>query len=542
MSGFRLHFARKSALTERRAMPRELITIQIGQCGNQIGCRFWDLALREHASHTKDGIYNEAMSTFFRNVDSRYEHLPDVKNVDSGDEKDNFQDPFRYKRSNTAGTMFKNERNNKKDQRSRRKPLQIAEKIHTLKARAILVDMEEGVLNSILKDNLGTLFDEQQLISDVSGSGNNWAHGHEVYGKKYANAILESIRRAAECCDSLQSFFLIHSMGGGTGSGLGTYILEQLKDNFEDVYRFTTAVFPSEDDDVITSPYNSVLALRELVEHADCVLPIDNQSLYDLTKKSNELMEKTNRYRNLRSSSSFEFNPSTNIVANNAKKESRKPFDQMNNIAANLLTNLTCSMRFEGNLNVDLNEITMNLVPYPKLHFLLSSVSPLILPKDIGVAPRSIDAMFSEVISKEFQLMKSDPKHSKYLAMGLLVRGDIEISDINRNIVKLRNEIDMIYWNEDGFKVGSCSMPPVNQPYSLLCLANNCCIKDTFSEMEGRFMKLYKKKAHLHHYTEYMELSQFQNSLESLKSLIDEYNILQNATPPEDVPRFVPEL
>jgi tubulin epsilon len=31
-------------------MPRELVTVQVGQCGNQIGCRFWDIALREHAS------------------------------------------------------------------------------------------------------------------------------------------------------------------------------------------------------------------------------------------------------------------------------------------------------------------------------------------------------------------------------------------------------------------------------------------------------------------------------------------------------------
>lgn len=40
---------------------------------------------------------------------------------------------------------------------------------------------------------------------------------------------------------------------------------------------FVTALFPSADDDVITSPYNTVLALRHLTEHADCVLPIENQ-------------------------------------------------------------------------------------------------------------------------------------------------------------------------------------------------------------------------------------------------------------------------
>lgn len=80
-------------------------------------------------------------------------------------------------------------------------------------------------------------------------------------------------------CDSLQSFFLTHSLGGGTGSGLGTYLLTLLEDHFPNVYRFSSVVFPSEDDDVITSPYNSVLALGELTEHADCVLPVDNSSL-----------------------------------------------------------------------------------------------------------------------------------------------------------------------------------------------------------------------------------------------------------------------
>ena len=52
-------------------MGTQSIVVQVGQCGNQIGCQFWDLALREHASVSKDGIFDEAMSTFFRNVDTR---------------------------------------------------------------------------------------------------------------------------------------------------------------------------------------------------------------------------------------------------------------------------------------------------------------------------------------------------------------------------------------------------------------------------------------------------------------------------------------
>ena len=63
----------------------------------------------------------------------------------------------------------------------------------------------------------------------------------------------------------------------GTGSGLGTRVLNILEEEFPEVCRIVTSVYPSAEDDVITSPYNSVLAMRELTEHADCVLPVENQ-------------------------------------------------------------------------------------------------------------------------------------------------------------------------------------------------------------------------------------------------------------------------
>lgn len=43
-------------------MPRELITVSVGQAGNQIGSRFWELAVREHASHNTDGLFSDSMS------------------------------------------------------------------------------------------------------------------------------------------------------------------------------------------------------------------------------------------------------------------------------------------------------------------------------------------------------------------------------------------------------------------------------------------------------------------------------------------------
>lgn len=166
-------------------MPREIVLIQVGQSGNQIGWRFWELVLKEHGelikSKKKKPVFDDAMSSFFRNFEGPTHEL--------------------FSKGSTCP-------------------------IGHLKARAVLVDMEEGVISQLLKSELGEIFDNTQLISDVSGAGNNWAHGHYHYGKKYRAVITEKIKRAVEACDSLQSFILLHSIGGGTGSGLGTYILK----------------------------------------------------------------------------------------------------------------------------------------------------------------------------------------------------------------------------------------------------------------------------------------------------------------------------
>ncbi|CAD5115074.1 DgyrCDS4090 [Dimorphilus gyrociliatus] len=407
------------------------IVIQVGQCGNQIGCRFWDLALKEHASVNRKGIYDDALKSFFRN--------------EGGDE-------------------------NRKT-------------IADLKARAILIDMEEGVVNEIMKGKLRNVFDRRQLITDVSGSGNNWAVGHMVYGQQHRESILENVRKEAESCDSLQCFFILHSMGGGTGSGLGTSVLRLVAEEYPDVYRFVTAVYPSFDDDVITSPYNTMLATNQLTNYANCVLPIENQCL-------------------------------TNIIERHAKmnkqseKKTGKPFDNMNDIVANLLLNLTSSSRFEGSLNVDLNEITMNLVPFPKLHYILSSMAPIYSTKGIG--PRRLDEIFTDAFTSLNHLVDCDPLRNLYLASGLLIRGNVQLSDVRRNIEKLQMKCKFVPWNKDGWKIGLCSVAPVDHRYSLLSLSNNTCI------------------AHIHHYTDHGEMSinEFDLANESLKSLIEEYDDL----------------
>jgi tubulin epsilon len=81
------------------------------------------------------------------------------------------------------------------------------------------------------------------------------------------------------------------------------------------------------------------------------------------------------------------------------------------------------------------------------------------------------------VLSRSHQLLKVDPRRSTYLACGLLLRGDVVVSDVQRSIARIKKDIKLIHWNQDGFKVGLCSVPPVGQSFSLLGINNNCCFR-----------------------------------------------------------------
>lgn len=460
-------------------MPREIITIQVGQCGNQIGSGFWDLLLREHAEGTKSQpLYTDPLSSFFKNTDYN----------------------GRIISSKEPGYS----------------------QINNLKARAVIVDMETGVINKLHKGKLGELFDTKRFVYDVSGAGNNWAHGFAEYGPKYRDSIAEAVRKNAEECNSLQSFFLLHSVGGGTGSGLGSYILSLLEDYFPSVFRFTASVFPSEDDDVVTSPYNALLAADQLVNKADCVLPIDNDALIKLVSRKEK------------------------VEGENPDQAKKEAYADMNSMIAHLLSNLTCSMRFPGSLNIDMNEITMNLVPYPRMHFLLASMAPLQAfiqsksSKSKMAPPRSLDQMFSDTLQRENFLIDCNPLMHRYTAIAYLIRGNVAFSDVSRNIERLSSKVNLIDWNAEGFKYGICNQPSVGHHRSLLALANNTGFGQVVGKTVDRCKKLFRRKFYLHHYLEYIEESRFEQGLESLSSLAGEYRALENYQGSDHLPRYKP--
>ena len=102
------------------------------------------------------------------------------------------------------------------------------------------------------------------------GAGNNWASGF-AQGEQACEDLLEMVDRELGACDSLEGFSLAHSVAGGTGSGLGSFLLEAVADRYPKALLTTFSVFPNshEASDVVVQPYNSVLALKRLALCAD---------------------------------------------------------------------------------------------------------------------------------------------------------------------------------------------------------------------------------------------------------------------------------
>lgn len=147
------------------------------------------------------------------------------------------------------------------------------------------------------------------MSRDGGGAGNNWAQGYAA-GEKLYEDIMEMVDREAEGSDSLevctppslfitmptkavntsrmvvvpfisfQGFMLMHSIAGGTGSGLGSFLLERLNDKFPKKLVQTYSVFPNaQEGDVVVQPYNALLTLKRLANHADSVVVLDNGAL-----------------------------------------------------------------------------------------------------------------------------------------------------------------------------------------------------------------------------------------------------------------------
>lgn len=135
---------------------REILHIQVGQCGNQIGSKFWEVICDEH-SISETGVY-----------------------VGGGEDQ-------QLERIN----VYYNEARSGK-----------------YVPRAVLTDLEPGTIDAVHSGPYGKLFRPDNSVSGHTGAGNNWAKGHYTDGAENIDQVLDVIRREAENCDLLQGNWL----------------------------------------------------------------------------------------------------------------------------------------------------------------------------------------------------------------------------------------------------------------------------------------------------------------------------------------------
>ncbi|KAI8319512.1 tubulin-domain-containing protein [Martensiomyces pterosporus] len=420
----------------------------IGQCGNQIGAAFWENIIQEHGI-SADGEF----------VGSK---------------------PQQIERAN----VYFNEAQNKR-----------------YVPRVVAVDLEPGVLEGIKQSKYGRLFRPESMIHAESGAGNNWAKGFYTEGAELLDEVLDTIRQDVERCDLLSGFQLCHSIGGGTGSGMGSLMLQKIREEYPDRMVSTFTVMPSpESSDTVVEPYNSVLSIHHLIENSDMTFCLDNQAL-------------------------------TKICLNSMKIKSPVHSD-LNSLVAKVMSGVTTSLRFPGQLNADLRKLAVNMVPFPRLHFLLSGIAPLTAVQARSYRHVTVPDLCQQMYDSQNMLVDIDPRHGRYLTCATMFRGKVSVKECEDTIWNYteKHSSSFVEWIPNSTQIAVCDIPPVDMDMSATFLGNNTAIQEAFHRIGEQFSKLFKRKAFTHWFTdEGMDEMEFTEAEGNLNDLIAEYQQYQEA-------------
>ncbi|KAL6247227.1 gamma-tubulin [Rhinocladiella similis] len=434
-------------------MPREIITIQAGQCGNAIGSRFWQQLCQEHGI-SRDGNLEEFAT-------------------EGGDRKD----VFFYQSDDTRYIP-----------------------------RAILVDLEPRVINSIQQGPYKNIYNPENFFvgEHGMGAGNNWAAGYAA-GERVQEEIFDMIDREADGSDSLEGFMLLHSIAGGTGSGLGSYLLERMNDRFPKKIIQTYSVFPDTAiGDVVVNPYNSLLTMRRLTQNADSVVVLDNGALSRIASERLHVPE-----------------PS---------------FQQTNQLVSTVMSASTTTLRYPGYMHNDLVGIIASLIPTPRCHFLMTAYTPFTgnnAEAAATVRKTTVLDVMRRLLQPKNRMVSINPsKSSCYMSILNIIQGEADPTDVHKSLLRIRERrmANFIPWGPASIQVALTKKSPYLQNthrVSGLMLANHTSVSTLFRRIVVQYDKMRKRNAYLEQYKKeapFAEgLGEFDEAKEVVMGLIGEY-------------------
>ena len=475
----------------------EIVHLQVGSCGNNIGCKFWEVSM------PFSGLLCAVvgLSIWCHPVSLTIDHLrsshPTLQSISK---EHGIRDYGVYEGSNDNQlkqvNAYFNEGSN-----------------GWYIPRAILTDLKHSTEDSVRAGSIGNLFRSDSFVfgNSADGAGSNYAKGYYTEGPVILDRILDAVRYEAEACDNLQGFQLMHSLGGGTGSGMGSLLISKIKEEYPDRIMTTYSVVPSQKvSDTIFEPYNAVLAMNHLINEADQCFVLDNEAMYDMCFR--RLMISTPNYNNL------------------------------NMLITAAITGATCSIRFPSEIvNGDLQSIaSMNMIPFPRLHFFLMGYAPIDSPRS-AYYPRQLTVpdLTREMFNANNILCAADPRYGKYFACTMMFRGSMSSNEVDTavHIVSNQNSEGFVKWDPNKIKASICDIPPACSTSSSTLIANSTCIKNVWDRIMFQFSEMSLRKAYFHRYvSEGMDAMDFQEAEYNLKDLISEYRNYEEMNAEEDVP------
>ncbi|GAB65911.1 delta tubulin [Plasmodium cynomolgi strain B] len=248
-----------------------VLTVQIGQCGNQLGQAFLDTIFK-HVSSAKNEGFRAKLADMY------------------------FEEECHY--GNNLLPVIQYAENNK----GRKSLLSESNEVMCLNnhiARSILIDMEPKVIEKCLYQTAAderrapldsTNYNKRNFIYGLNGSGNNWSYGFNVHAKNICEDFLNLIQKEMESNDSkegVDNIILFHSLAGGSGSGISSYLSYLLKDEYPSVNLLNVCVLPYMFGEISVQSLNSVLCLSSLYDSSDAIVLFENDKFELMCKRMN---------------------------------------------------------------------------------------------------------------------------------------------------------------------------------------------------------------------------------------------------------------
>jgi len=385
--------------------------------------------------------------------------------------------------------------------------------------RAVLVDSDSTLLNTIGGRQCGgNAYRKENFVGGHGGTGSNWAKGY-YGGGEMSKRVADAVRSEAERCDRLQGFQLVHSLGGGTGSGLGGRVLKNVRASYPNRAAHTYSVAPwTAVSDEPAESYNASLSLARLIGCSRATYLADNRALFDA------------------------------CCGAGASGASAAPaYADLNHLVTQIMSGTTTGLRFAGRLNADMKKCTANLVLYPRHHFFVPGFAPLTFRGQTDACAYTVSELAKqlfEAVRLQRRCADAGAAEAVVMAAVMTFRGRSFAIEPRSGDVPLQPctgwTTDPEHcWLPDNLKTASYGVPSHGLKNSGTVVANTTAVRDVFERYFRRSTSMLAKRELLHLYMEEgMDSEEFRVAHEQIESLMAEYlSIEQNNSTGDDVDR-----